>query len=293
MIHSLPKSLIEAAEEHVKRVASAEYVFDLDDRKLPYADISHHRKQNHIHEGAIIDWVNKTQPYDHELPNFTLSTPAANSLSSPVYDTPDEHAELAHEHALNLDSHHYHSVDAYITGGLEDGHETGSKHVNDHLINAHKAKRQPKKEFAFGEDEDFQKVLNLDHLDDALSKNKLEKQLTTYSGIGFHPQKLMKDGNMIHLPAYTSSSTNRAAALMYAKKDEDGVHHVIQIKHPKGSTGLYIGDNEDFSPFYQKEHIMSRNSTIKVNPTPEEHMDNMGNKVHVWKATRILKKVTE
>lgn len=275
---------------NINEAKKEEPVFDLDDRKLPYVDISHHHPRKHLQEGQLIDWINKTQPVDHEISSFTLSRHPAEHLSGPTYETPDEHHELAEQHASTLSDHHYYSVDAYITGGLDDGHETGSKYVNDHLINAHKMKKQPKKEFSFGDDPDYQKVLQLDHLDDALNKNKLEKQLTTYSGIGFHPKSLMKEDNLLHLPAYTSSSTNRAVSLMYAKPDNDGIRHIMEIKHPKGSNGLYLGDNEDFTPFMQKEHIMPRNSTIKVNPEPEVHMDNMGNKIHVWKATRVLRK---
>lgn len=279
MINTLPKSLIESVGR----------VIDLDTSKFPSADISHHKTKKHFVFEHVVDWANKTQdPYD-ELPSFDMHNRITN-IGSHVYDTKDPHDELSQEHAKHLENHHYYSVDAYITGGLEEDHETGSSHVNEHLLKAHKAKRQPKKEFKFGEDEDYQKVLNIDHLDEALSKNKLDKQLTTYSGLGFNPGKLVKEDGMLHLPAYTSSSTNRAVALLYAKpNEEDGIHHVLQIKHPKGSTGLYVGDNEDFSPFRHKEHIAPRGITLKVNPDPEVHMDNMGNTVHVWHATRHLK----
>jgi hypothetical protein len=299
MINTLPQSLIDDARSVLLENINHEIViteakkdieeFNHEDRKLPYADISHHHHRKYLIEGNIADWVNHKQPWEHQINNFNMGT-SVHGLSTHTYETPDSLEDLATEHINNLDGHHHQTVDAYITGGLEDGHDTGSKFVNDHLIKSHKMKKTPNKEFSFGEDPDFQKVLNIDHLDEALSKNKLDKQLTTYSGIGFHPKELMKDGNLVHLPAYTSSSTNRAVALMYSKKDKNNDYHVLQIKHPKGSTGLYLGDNEDLTPFRQKEHISPRNITLKVNPEPEIHTDTLGNKVHIWKATRLLSK---
>ena len=261
----------------------------IDIRKIPAVDISHHHPRNHLFESRLIDWINKGQPEEHEFPSFTMDSSLSMIIGEKAYGTPDQFENLAMQHVGNLEEKHYTAVDAYIMGGLEDGHETGSKFVNEHLIKRHAANKEPNKEFSFGDD-DFKKVLNIDHLDSALERNTLEKQLVTYSGLGFNPKDIMKDNGLLHLPAYTSSSTNRAVSLLYAKKDNNNIRHVMQIKHPKGSTGLYIGDNDDLSPFMQKEHIMPRNTTVKVSPEPEEHMDNMGNKLYVWKATRLTRK---
>lgn len=258
-------------------------------RKLQVADIGHHHVGKFLVEQNISDWVNHKQPWEHQLNDFNMTT-SVHGMNKRIKEQPDLHQDLADEHAANLDSHHKESVHAYINGGLEDGHDSGSKFVNDHLIRAHKSGKAPKKEFTFGPDPDYATVLNVDDLDHALKQNKLEKPLTTYSGIGFNPQKLMKDNGLVHLPAYTSSSTHRGVALMYANADENSDYHVLQIKHPAGSTGLYIGDNERFSSFAHKEHLMPRGSNIKINPTPEIHTDNLGNKIHVWKATRLLDK---
>ncbi len=254
--------------------------------RLPFADISHHHHRKHLNEGKIEDWVNHKQPYDQQVNNFNFDT-SIDSIRPKTYAAEDTHKDLADDHLSNLDGHHREAVESYIMGGLEDGDETGSFRVNDHLIKSHRAKKEPKKEFHFGSDEDFQRYLNLDHLDEALEINKLDKPMTTYSGIGFNPKDIMKDGNMLHLPAYTSSSTNRGVAVLYAKPDKDRVYHVMQIHHPTGSSGLYIGDRDDFSPFMQKEHIMPRNTTLKINPKPEVHTDNLGVQMHIWKATRV------
>jgi ADP-ribosyltransferase exoenzyme len=253
-------------------------------KKIPIADISHHHSKK-LNED-VASWVNKTQPEEHHLYGVNLSS--THGLMEKLGKQKDQLEHLSNEHISKLSTQHHRAVDAYITGGLESGHDTGSQHVNNHLIKAHTEGTEPTQHFKFGNDDDDdgnEKELHLQHLDDAINQNKLTKPLTTYSGIGFHPGHLMGDGNKIHLPAYTSSSTNRGVALLYSKK-LDGAHHVLKITHPKGSTGLYIGDNEDVSPFNQKEHISPRNMTITVNKTPEVHQDSSGNTLHVWSATR-------
>lgn len=278
--------------EMVKSNNKENIISESKETRIPFADISHHHHRKHLNEGKIEDWVNHKQPYDQQVNNFNFDT-SIDSIRPKTYAAEDTHKDLADDHLSNLDGHHREAVESYIMGGLEDGDETGSFRVNDHLIKSHRAKKEPKKEFHFGSDEDFQRYLNLDHLDEALEINKLDKPMTTYSGIGFNPKDIMKDGNMLHLPAYTSSSTNRGVAVLYAKPDKDRVYHVMQIHHPTGSSGLYIGDRDDFSPFMQKEHIMPRNTTLKINPKPEVHTDNLGVQMHIWKATRVLDKDTK
>lgn len=273
-------------KKHLNMVNEEYTINEAKETRIPFADISHHHHKKHLNEGKIEGWINHKQPYDSQVNNFNFDT-SIDSIRPKTYSTEDTHKDLADDHLSNLDGHHREAVESYIMGGLEDGDETGSFRVNDHLIKSHRAKKEPKKEFHFGPDKDFQRYLNIDDLDDALEINKLDKPLTTYSGIGFNPKDIMKEGNLLHLPAYTSSSTNRGVAVLYSKKDKDKVYHVMQIHHPTGSTGLYIGDRDDFSPFMQKEHIMPRNTTLKVNPKPEIHTDNMGVQMHIWKATRV------
>lgn len=259
-----------------------EYKAKFKQKKLPVADISHHHHKK-LNED-VASWVNKTEPEENHVGKISVTN--KRELGSKLGQGEDPLKHLSDEHIGKLASEHHYAVDAYLTGGLASGHETGSKHVNNHLIEAHKNGVEPDKHFSFGESEDDnEKHLHIDHLDDAIKQNKLTKPLTTYSGIGFHPGHLMGDGNKIHLPAYTSSSTNRGVAVLYAKKT-GGVHHVLKITHPKGSTGLYVGDNEDLSPFAQKEHIAPRNMTLTVNKTPEVHQDSYGNTLHIWSATR-------
>jgi hypothetical protein len=45
--------------------------------------------------------------------------------------------------------------------------------------------------------------------------------------------------------------------------------------------------------FGAKEHLMPRGTTLKINPKPEVHTDNLGVQMHIWKATRVLDKDTK
>lgn len=162
------------------------------------------------------------------------------------------------------------------------------------MIESHKSGNEPTKHFEFGKDRDTgepTKTLHLDHLDDAIKQNKLNKSLTTYSGISFDPRHIMDERHVLHLPAYTSSSTERRFANMYAFPINSKNKHILKITHPKGSTGLYIGDNEDLSPFYQREHLSPRNMKLSINPEPEIiNPTKQGGKIlHIWHAKRLTK----
>ena len=248
---------------------------------IPCVDISHHKtpEKTDISE-SMNSWINDDPENYHRQHSFRQGIR--------YYDLPDKYSHIAMEHTEELGyRHHLHdAIRNYVTGGLNSG-DTGSREVNMHLIESHKNKTQPKPYFSFDDGDGGSVELVLAHLDDALKQNKLKEQLITYSGIGFNPAKLMQN-NKLHLPAYTSSTTNRSVSLLYAAPDHDGNRHVLQIKHPKGATGFYIGDNDAYSPFGQKEHIMPRGVTLNIDPTPEIHEDSDGVKLHIWKANRLI-----
>jgi len=241
------------------------------DKDLPVADISHHRSKKI--EESIATW----------------------QMDERANDISDSLEPLEKEHASNLNQKHYTAVDAYITGGLEVG-ETGSKLLNRHLIDRHYDKKPHETVHHYGTDHKTGqplKTLNTDDLDDALKQNHLEHALTTYSGLGFDPRTILDHRNKLLLPAYTSSSTKRNVAFAYTKPHFGGEfteRHILKISHPKGSTGLYIGNNEDLSPFGQREHISPRNMKLTVNPDPEIHFDPKKNqKLFIWAAKRTTK----
>lgn len=215
--------------------------------------------------------------------------------SAVVSDMEDPHAYLSHYHVSGLQGHHIVSAMAYVAGGLGSG-DSGSAQINSELIRAHKQGRKPKTRFQLPSDpsdpESHYDTFDLNHMDSALKHNRLHEPLTTYSGLGPRRAADVKDaaktGRPLFLPAYTSSSTNQVVAMGYANHDDDGDYHVLQIHHPVGSHGLYIGDNQDISPFGHKEHIMPRNSMLRVEKEPVTTHDINGSLVHIWKAEKVL-----
>lgn len=246
----------------------------LKQKSIPCVDISHHRNKSDLCENTLHNWINDGKHTDIDV----------HSIEYPQHDyysDQDEYPDLVQEHIRNLNQHHTDAIRAYIHGGLDVGHDTGSIVVNTNLIGAYNRNVPIQKVHNFGKH-----VLHIDHLDDALQQNKLKHSLTTYSGIGFDPVDVMKNG-MLHLPAYTSSSTNKSVALEYAHAINNR-YHILQIHHPTGSTGVYLGDNHDYTPFNQKEHIMPRGVTLSIDSTPDVYTDSEGKKIHVWKAKRLL-----
>jgi len=263
-------------------IAEAYINSSIDIDSLPVADISHHHKPDNNLDESMNSWINSGRDYDNR---YTSNKLKLLRTIAPYWKEKDPYEILAKAHDSAItEPRHSHAIHAYINGSLgEEDISTGSEIVNKHLIKSHIDKTEPNKFFSFGESG---LDLNLNDLDEALKLNKLNAPLTTYSGIGFNPKKLMTEKGLLHLPAYTSSTTNKAVALRYTVPDSDGVH-VLQITHHKGATGFYVGDNEDYSPFMQKEHIMPRGITLKINPVPEIHEDDEGNKLNVWKAKRL------
>lgn len=232
-------------------------------KKSNVVDISHHKKKK-VHVKESEDHFS----YDHEQYGDTGH---------------EEHMER--EHAKNLEGHHIDAVNGYVHGGLDHGHETGSFEINRYLLRQHQRGASVPKDKTFtykNEDGDENYKVNLSHLDDAISKNRLKHGLTTYSGISFDPSKHINEHHELHMPAYTSSSTHRDVATGYTKNINDE-RHILRIHHPAGSTGLYIGNNEDMSSFGQSEHLSPRGMKIRVMSHPQK--DSHG--YTIWNAERI------
>jgi heat shock protein HspQ len=164
---------------------------------------------------------------------------------------------------------------------------SASKPLNKMLYNLHKEgnKNVPEKMDITGS---YNFTHDIPALDAAIHRNKTEHDLTTYSGISWHPHKKMDDSGNVFLPAYTSTSTSKSVAHGFSKnnKPHDTDVHILKIHHPVGSTGLYTHDDPTITQYVgENEFIMPRNSVIKVNPTPEVYEDD-NHTVHVWTAHR-------
>lgn len=138
-----------------------------------------------------------------------------------------------------------------------------SRQLNHHLLEQYKAGVEP--------GDTFQKH-NITHLDDVLNDRPLRHDLHVYSGVEFHPgEEAAKDPERkLHLPAYTSTSTNKSVAFGFTKghADKDGnMHnHVLHIHLKPGQKGNYFGERAALGNEY--EFLLPRNTTLKIHPEP-------------------------
>lgn len=97
-------------------------------------------------------------------------------------------------------------------------------------------------------------------LDDLIDKNKLSKNLKTYTGIRFTPDKKM------FLPGFTSSSIHRHIAENFAEDNPSEEIHILEIHHKKGQSAYFI---EDHSDYHEREVLIPRNQKIHIHETEE------------------------
>lgn len=132
-------------------------------------------------------------------------------------------------------------------------------------------------------------------MDSAMSRNKLHKPLTVFSGTHFDPnEEASKNSSRhVHLPAYTSTSLDAPTARVFAvthlpytgrnvRSGEKGVKHVLRIHLPEGHHGFYIGQHS--SSGQEHEFIMPRNTRLRIAEHPEVHHSEgeYEPNIHVW-----------
>lgn len=169
-------------------------------------------------------------------------------------------------------------------------------------------------------DEDINDISHDDirGLDNALNHKKTPKPMTVFSGVGFNPG-MMADKHpkkQLYMPSYTSTSIDPEVAASFAKplpkgdsgenplarydlKSKDGAdHHMLRINLPKNHPGSYIAGSSNFPE--EKEFLLPRQQTMKINPTPEVHEfehNGVTHRMHIWDATptptKMPKPVTE
>jgi len=166
------------------------------------------------------------------------------------------------EHVNNLSSEQYHAVGRYVTGGLNGGQETGSRSLNSHLVQSALSGQHPQRNFKQhdNEDDDEHPYIRLDHLDSAIHQSSVPFEVTSYTGIEQDPRKLLDSTRTLKSPIYTSASASRSISLLYSGASRFGSkeNHIVKIVHPANSKMLYLGNNEDVTPFGQHELILPR-----------------------------------
>lgn len=100
------------------------------------------------------------------------------------------------------------------------------------------------------------------HLDSAISKYKVPKDLTVYSGTSIDPREKNNSKGILYHPGYLSSSLSRKFARQHALKHGGwGNHdsHIIKLKVPKEQKALYLGKSPGFlKDIDEKELLLPR-----------------------------------
>lgn len=169
-----------------------------------------------------------------------------------------------------------------------------SKDINQHLHRQHIGFNMG----GFAEMEAKKKVAALDKAFENVKESP--EDYHTYSGIRFNPEDLIKhqkkspgrvgaelkseedDHIKVHFPAYTSTSLSPHRAQSFSRKDEDGYHHIIKFRIPKGSKhAAHISGISNFNT--EQESLLNRSRNAKIHKEPEITHSPAG-KVKIWHA---------
>jgi hypothetical protein len=201
-----------------------------------------------------------------------------HSSNPHIGETNDAVHEALHDHYDHsaLKDYHKRAIAAYTDA---------SYHLNTKLLKAHREGDAAPEEVD---------NINVNHMDEALSKHRLPHPLTTYSGVKFEPHKTANEDGLLHLPAYTSSSHAISVARGFGQtfdgENGERVRHIIRFKLPEGHHGFYVGDHSEVPD--EREFIMPRGMTVKISKNPEIHdgiasEGNAGLKYHIWDAEPV------
>ena len=180
-------------------------------------------------------------------------------LESNWNDENDSKKKLNPLHEKLID--HYHGFDEYQRNAIE-SYTDSSRSLNNYHWERHK---NPAKEAYSGFENRTQ------NLDGALHKHRTPHKLTVYSGTQIDPRDMKDEKNMVHHPAYLSTSLNKHSASFFAplkSLDADGekyTRHIMKIHVPKGHPGAYV-DHISMNQG-EREFILPRGTNLKYKGT--------------------------
>ena len=166
--------------------------------------------------------------------------------------------------------------------GLDHAHlnayTRGSRMVNTALWSAHKYGNPiPNHVSGFAG-----QTIDIKGLDSAIKRNKLQDDVHVYSGMGRDPSDAASKHpeNHYHLPAYTSTTTDKTIARNFAANQaqdrpalrQNGLMgHILHLKVPKGHAAAYLNKESHYS--HERELLLPRDTTVKITHSTV-HSDN-------------------
>ena len=119
--------------------------------------------------------------------------------------------------------------------------------------------------------ESYKSKLNTqtEHLDSAIKKHKLDKPLTTYRGVSFHPgEEAAKHlDRHIHAPGFSSASLSSGIAERFSGHGQNE-QHVLIIHSKKGHHVLPILGHSVLGNGDEQEILHPRHTIMKIGKTP-------------------------
>jgi hypothetical protein len=134
-------------------------------------------------------------------------------------------------------------------------------------------------------------------------RNHVGEEVHVHTGLSESPHIVVKKEEKrigqkpkrvrLHLPAYTSTSTDENVAKDFAPQDNKGVEHIlhIRVKHDHPAVSMVKAAEESKDSHIkkcasEKEITLHRGTNLHLNPTPEvEHDAASGRTFHHWFAT--------
>lgn len=198
-----------------------------------------------------------------------------NKLSESSYETVD-HDKLHATHDLNtsnLSKDQKKAVEVYTSSSLG---------LNGYLHNKHKSLNAASNYKS-----------HADLLTAAMDKQKTKSPLNVYTGVLKSPAEHFTHDKpvTVHLPAFTSTSTSRAASTQFAKSTthkNDANHgidstdhdakHIIKIHLPVGTSAASVRSHSNIQE--ENEILLNRGHNIEIHHKPEH----IGNNIWQWNA---------
>lgn len=114
---------------------------------------------------------------------------------------------------------------------------------------------------------------DIDNISNSIRKNSLKQDIITFRGT-YEDLSKYKVGETFTMYGFASTSLSERIALHHAKKRGDG-GVVLEIKTPKGTNGIYLGDN--FGSLNEKELLLDKNMKYELLEIKEMKDNNYGN----------------
>jgi hypothetical protein len=166
----------------------------------------------------------------------------------------DDEFEAIHKQHRAL-SDHYSKFSSRQLGHIHEYTKNEAAGINTHLWDDHANKTKNAKKY-FGP--------AIRSLDSAMKVHKTPENMTVYSSSIHDPREKKGPNNVVHHPAYLSTSIdpeiahNRDVNSVY--KDDGEHHNILKIDVPAGSKGAYVAHHSNYS--IEKEFILPRGTKL-------------------------------